>query len=351
MLNLVRRLCAAPGAGWASSSGGHAPLAVPLHERRYGTSQPAAVRFAWLDELSGAGPAVCLLGVPYAGGSYGISCSDSGPLGIRLAMEHRGIGRHTLRDLGDVRYLPGPPTDDMLAPQWLERIRAERHGDAAAQLPVSMLSAAAAIAGSCAAGGVPLITLGGDHSVSAATIRGLGAAGVGLLHIDAHGDLSTGRDGLQLLHSSWIHAADATVGLAAVVQVGVVDGSVLPQWLDGRVLRLDTTDVDGAAAAAAAAVAFLAARGCDQVYLSIDIDALTSHDAPATGLPGGDLRLGSLLTFLDALGHSSAAIRWVGADVTEVAPTLSGLSGWAEEPTCGSAALLVERLAELLSPR
>jgi len=300
-----------------------------------------------------------VLGVPYAGGSYGISSSDSGPLGIRLSLDAATGGPHDLGDLGDIRFLPGPPTDDMLAPYWLSQVRAARFGDPQSPLPVCMLSAAEAVTSAAAAAGLPLIVLGGDHSVSVAALSGAGRRRAGLLHVDAHGDLSTGRDGLRLLHSSWVWAADQAVSFAALAQVGVADGSVLPSWLAGRARRWGPEEVgQSPAVAAEQVIEFFASRGCRDAYVSIDIDALTQQDAPATGLPDGAIPVQALASFLESLAGLTAAPgapRYFGADVTEVAPTLAATSGrpgegdWAQEATCRSAAELVSRLAVMLS--
>lgn len=345
---LVEQLCSPPGTGWASSSTGIAPLARGLHHARYGTTDPNTVRRMWLEAARSSAATVNLLGTPYAGGSYGIASSGSGPLGIRVALDDDTANQ--VRDLGDVRFLPGAPTDDMLATRWLERIRQARFGDANSRMPVSMLSVAETITNASAREGVPLLTLGGDHSVSAAAIRGFAHRGLGLVHVDAHGDLSTGRDGLVLLHSSWIHAADRDANFGAVVQVGVQDGSALPPWLIDRAERISPSALQRhPEGEALRALTCLADRGCTRGYLSIDIDCLRVEEAPATGLPDGILQLEWLTTFIRSLADTPNDICWLGADVTEVAPAMTGINTSEAETTCQSAAALVQQIVPLLA--
>ncbi|MCB9609572.1 MAG: arginase family protein [Polyangiaceae bacterium] len=351
LLETVSLLCAPPGAGWAASSSGYAPLAHALHERLYGTAVPADVRARWLAEFGRVGCiSAAVLGVPYDGGTYGLRGAAAGPLGIRVAASRAAtpLFGTSVVDLGDVPQFPALPLDEQLAPELLARARKARYGVPHHDLPVAMLSVHQHLVRACAAAGVPLLTLGGDHSVAASALAGREASRIALLHIDAHSDLSQGRDGLSLLHSSWIHHSDVTAPLSALVQVGVPDDAPAPAWIAPRLTRLSTLTVHTNPVDAARRVLdAVAASAATAVYVSVDIDALHVSEAPATGLPADDgLRSDVVVAFLEAVG---AGCRVIGADLSEVAPPLAGTRMWDDDVTCATAMRLAAVLLGLLA--
>lgn len=344
------RLCAPPGSGWATSKDGVAPLARELHTTLFGTDKPSEVTQQWLDCISAMeNIRAAVIGVPYDGGTYGLGGAVAGPIGIRSAAVST-IGRSLtagLPDLGDIRFFPGPPLDEMLSEAVLARSREVRFGSASAAIPVCTLSAHQEIVQRASSADIRVLSIGGDHSISASAILGLDKA-VGLIHIDAHGDLSTGRDGLVLLHSSWIHYVDRAKPFKYIIQVGVsADENPPPNWTAGRILRIPPSSIrKDPSDCAVRAVDALIANGLNEAYLSIDIDAIDMTEAPATGLPAID-------------GIPSVAVqrficemaRWItliGADLVEVAPPLSGARSWAHETTCATASRILGTVAEAL---
>ena len=349
LANVVGKLCAPPGAGWAASKSGIAPLAARLHKHMFDTDNVDAVRKSWLTALQPATFKVAVLGVPYDGGTYGLSGASAGPLGIRLAAMSQEM---PWIDLGDIRYLPGPPTDDLWSRAAIASIRSERYGDPDSIWPVSVLSAAQRVVAASVEAGHRVVTIGGDHSVSASAIIPAAQRKAGLIHIDAHPDLSTGRDGLTLLHNSWIHVADRAIDFAHIAQVGVLDPGEPPAWASSRVQQISRRDLELDPAEAARRIgARLADCGCTGAYLSVDIDAIDSAQAPATGLPAEDgLQLDAVREFVAALPRALGQLQLLGADIAEVAPPLGTVSDWSEEPTCvAAAALLLEIVAAFSS--
>jgi arginase family enzyme len=342
LVEQLARLCAPPGAGWAASSSGMAPLASPLHQRLFNTDDPALVRVAWLAELREASPRSAILGVPYDGGTYGLSGASAGPLGIRLAND--GWPDGTL-DLGDVRYLPGLPTDDLLSQTALSAIREARFGAPSGDDPVCMLSVCRHLARLAVESGIPLVVLGGDHSVSAAAIAAHAPRNLALVHLDAHADLSTGRDGLSLLHSSWVHAADREHPFALVAQVGVFPEDVRPSWIASRLYRMSLEELREIAGNGLDRLfAALQCARSDGVYLSVDIDLIDQSEAPATGLPAH--RGATSADVVRLIASLAERFDIVGADLTEVAPPLGSTSDWSAEATCRTAARVTSAMLE-----
>jgi hypothetical protein len=157
------------------------------------------------------------------GGTYGLGGAAAGPLGVRAALggaQWRMMAECCL-DMGDVPFFPGVPLDEMLAAEVVGQARAARYGTSAGELPLCVLSIHRSIAVAAAAAGMRVLSLGGDHSITAAALLGIQRLDVSVIHVDSHADLSTGRDGLDLLHSTWIHYVDQRSHLPLVIQIGV----------------------------------------------------------------------------------------------------------------------------------
>lgn len=343
LLRQVDRSCAPPGAGWASSSTGVAPLAHSLHDWRFGSSDLREVRSRWLEEMESVPAAAAVLGVPYDAGTYGLGGASGGPLGIRLAY---GAWPSGVVDLGDVRYLPGVPTDDLMSLAALEAVRLARFGSRFIDDPVCMLSVVALLSQLAVGAGLPLLLLGGDHSVSATALAGHREKRLALVHFDAHADLSRGRDGFALLHSSWVHVADTAHSFAVVIQVGVPEEDAIPAWIGNRLHRTSLTSLRQDANSLAALLARLEDSNVDGVYISVDIDVIDANEAPATGLPAQNgATTAEILGVIDAV---ASRFEVVGADIAEVAPPLGSEPDWSQEITCQTAARVARALLAAL---
>jgi arginase family enzyme len=347
LISTARRLCAPPGGGWAASSAGLAPLARDLHMSLYEDAEPQYVQDAWCRSLEHGGtPCAAIIGVPYDNGTYGLGGSAAGPLGIRWAATAQAsrLDMPGVLDLGDIRYFPGPPLDELLSAQTLRRARQARFGTADCPDPICVLSAHQRLVQDARSEGIPVLSLGGDHSVAGTAVAGLSHRNLGLVYVDAHPDLSSGRDGLSLLHSSWIRYADRRAPFTAIIQVATVSESA-PDWVAGRLTKISAPEVESdAAGAGERAASALIRHDVKDIYLSVDIDVLDENEAPATGLPATcGLSSRTLLSFMDQL---SRRLRVIGADVTEVAPPLSGTRNWANEPTCAAGARIARALTK-----
>jgi agmatinase len=165
-----------------------------------------------------------------------------------------------------------------------------------------------------------LLFMGGDHTISTATVRAFGEKYPDLfvLHLDAHCDTWMDHFGDPLGHGTWVRNVvdGGYVDAANILQVGI-RSPVDPETRDylskrsGRVYNARNALNFGA-------WDILQEVPLDKpLYISVDIDCLDPAYAPGTGTPEiGGLTPHFLLDLLEGLkGHNI-----VGADLVEVNP-------------------------------
>lgn len=183
--------------------------------------------------------------------------------------------------------------------------------------PEAMVAAVRAVAEELIGDGKTLVALGGDHSISPGLVAAHARAypGMGVLCLDAHGDLLEEYLGTRYSHAS---AARRMLDLAPLVQVGVRSaGPGEAELLGARRkqgllftmddLRLDPGYVERVVAALP-----------ETVYLSIDLDVFDPSIMAAVDLPEPDGLLYREVVSL--LGTIAAQKRIIGFDVVELSP-------------------------------
>ena len=180
------------------------------------------------------------------------------------------------------------------------------------------------------------VFLGGDHSVTAATLRAFDdVPALHVVQLDAHLDFTDVRNETRWSNSSpFRRAAEAMPNLARVTTIGL------------RGLRFDREAVAAARARghvlvpmweleteAAVAAALGRLPNGEQVYLSLDVDALDPAVMPGTSSPEPDGMTAALARRV--VEAAAARNTVVGADLVELAPGL--------DPS-GNSALLAARL-------
>lgn len=171
--------------------------------------------------------------------------------------------------------------------------------------------------------GVPL-SIGGDHTITYPIVRALAErhGALGMVHVDAHADVSRSMFGERITHGSWLRHAidDGFVDPVRTVQIGLRGTGYAADdfdWIQGLGARVVAADECWHRSLAPLMNEVRAQVGGGPLYLSFDIDGLDPSVAPGTGTPeiGG-------LTGIQGLeiirGLHSCAL--VGADVVEVAP-------------------------------
>jgi arginase len=235
---------------------------------------------------------VGIVGVPMdlGAGRRGV---DMGPYAIRYAgLEHdlSEMGWHVI-DYHNIA-VPGPESGDMGDPL----LKYE------AQIEEACVELRARVASIAAAGQFPLV-LGGDHSIAMGTVAGLLDVwgDVGVLWIDAHGDINTP----ETTPSGNIHGMPvaAIVGRAPIAsrldwsrhrvnpaRVVLFGTRTLDpgerttiRELGVRMFTMHEIDQIGVLAAVKEAIAVLSGPG--GIHVSLDMDAVDPLEAPGVGTP------------------------------------------------------------------
>jgi len=209
-------------------------------------------------------------------------------------------------------------------------------------------------AAALAAGRFPLL-LGGDHSLAGGSIAGAArhhaasGAGIGVIWLDAHGDLNTpgtsrsgNVHGMPLAHllghgdHAFAHVAGPTAALRAehVALVGVRDLDTAERehardW-KLRVLTMRAIDERGVRSVMQDAIA-TASVGTAGIWASLDVDCLSPENAPGVGteVPGG-MTIREAHLAMEMLADTGLLM---GMDVVEVNPVLDERNRTAELAT------------------
>lgn len=331
-----------PGCGLHSPSLGTNPLAKGLLRRMYDDKGQDEINAIWAASLNSIATArILVLGVPSDTGAGGRRGAAYGPIGVREAL-YGGSPIAGLVDVGDICCIPHLLHDEILNDAQLMASREALYGDAAAPYPVSPLSMTLAVCRELRrlAPAAFILSIGGDHSIAACSIDGVvpeGTENWGLLHFDAHDDLSNSRFGVALTYGSWLPYLEKRRTLQAVLQVGLND--LQPKAGRANVEQLRASDLHHRAGVDCAneILNWFFARGVRQIYVTLDVDVTDGQQAPAVALPSdGGLRSEQVVEILQIVRKN---ITVLGADIVEVAPILSPILSWSEEPTCQVAAV------------
>lgn len=170
-----------------------------------------------------------------------------------------------------------------------------------------------------------LITLGGEHSISVGTVRGVARHAkdkpLVAVQIDAHADLRDSFEGSPYSHAC---AARRIAETCPVLQLGIRNISAEGDAFRRRSDRVVTVFAEEMASGdyRRELAEFVAGK---TVYLTIDLDGLDPSIMPAVGTPEpGGLLWRDVLDVFDVLGRSAGRV--AALDVVELAP-LPGLVG------------------------
>jgi arginase len=233
-----------------------------------------------------------IVGVPMdlGAGRRGV---DMGPSAIRYAGLEHDLVSLGFRVLDDHNLsVPGPENGEMGNP----RAKFE------AQIEAACLELEGCVSGMVSAGRFPLV-LGGDHSMAMGTVAGLldVVGDVGVLWIDAHGDINTP----ETTPSGNIHGMPvaAMLGRASIARrLRFADRHVRPERvvlfatrtldpgereiireLGIRMFTMSEIDQIGVQAAVAEAISYVSGPG--GIHVSLDMDAVDPLEAPGVGTP------------------------------------------------------------------
>ncbi len=256
------------------------------------------------------GADVAFIGFPFDSTQISRTGANYGPRGIR---EHSSLfltynatsdidlsRKFNMVDCGDIPVIPGDVTRTM--------------------------AAASGLIGGILDGGAKPFVLGGDHSVTIGGVRAFAKkhAKPGLILFDTHFDTADNVGGVLDSHCCPIsRAIDAGFDPEHTVLIGISG------WLNPRsemeyaqrhgmtVITLDEIVKNGAEAAGRRAASVLS--NTDNIYLTIDIDALDASIAPGTCVPTAG---GMMLREMFAILNEFKALNIGAVDIVEVAPSL-----------------------------
>jgi agmatinase len=178
--------------------------------------------------------------------------------------------------------------------------------------------------------GMRPLAAGGDHSMTLPILKALGRdRPLGLVHIDAHGDVSGAYEGTKFHHGGPFREAvlAGVLDPARTIQIGLRGGGT---WLNEFSVASGMTaiamhEVDAMGLSAVIARAREVAKG--PVYVSFDVDSVDPGYAPGTGTPEvGGFTPREVLALLRGL----AGLDVVAGDVVEVAPQYDGSTATAQ---------------------
>ena len=174
----------------------------------------------------------------------------------------------------------------------------------------------------CAAGAVPL-SVGGDHSISLPILRAVAAERpVGMVHIDAHTDMSDREFGHKFTHGTPFRRAieEGLLDPKRTIQIGIRGAQNSEEsWQSSeeagiRVIYMEELTSLGIGGTLDEAIRVV---GQGSTYVSFDIDSLDPAFAPGTGTP----EIGGLTTIqAQALIRGLAGLNLIGGDLVEVSP-------------------------------
>lgn len=168
--------------------------------------------------------------------------------------------------------------------------------------------------------------VGGDHSVSLGYIKALAeqAGDFGVLHIDAHCDLRKAYEGFTYSHASIMYnVLNEVPEVSKIVQVGQRDYCQEEVDLISSSERVVMFDDFLLAAERFEGVSWKEQCGRiieqlpDKVYVSFDIDALSTYNCPSTGTPvTGGLSFNQAIYLIKSVVDSGRTI--IGFDLVEI---------------------------------
>ena len=245
---------------------------------------------------------VAILPVPYDLTTSYQPGARRGPLAILEASTHletydEELGRETWEEVG-IETLPAGVPDTSGPAATVQRIEA--------------------VAREIVEAGRFLVSLGGEHSITAPLVRAVRTAhpGLGVLQLDAHADLRDEFEGSPFNHACVMHRVlDDSVELA---QVGIRSLTGEEQTLIRERGICTVFAPEAVGAPVANWIGRVLAALPEEVYITVDLDVFDPAIMPATGTPEPGGR--DWYRALDVLRQVARAKRIVGFDVVELSP-------------------------------
>jgi agmatinase len=148
-----------------------------------------------------------------------------------------------------------------------------------------------------------------------------GESGIGVIVLDAHFDLREEYGGTRLSHACASRHILETDGVAGYASIGIRSGDMKEYiYAEEHGVNYHSSDDVHERGIEAVLKDALKEVGCDEIYLSIDFDAIDPAYAPGVGNPEPF----GLSSWDVRLVVESIAPRAVGLDVNEITPAFDG---------------------------
>jgi agmatinase len=163
------------------------------------------------------------------------------------------------------------------------------------------------------------VIVGGEHTVTLGTMRGVGGGDTAVIDFDAHLDLRNEYMGLTTSHTTFMRRVNERVKPRKIVEVGTraVCKEELGYAKEAGILFFTTQQVRKLGVEATVRAVKEAVKTCGRIYLTVDMDVLDPAFAPAVQNPEPDGL--SIQTLLDLISRICDR-RIVALDLVEVAP-------------------------------
>ena len=249
-----------------------------------------------------AEPRVAILPVPYDLTTSYQPGARRGPLAVLEASTHletydEELERETWEEIG-IETLPAVVPDTSGPAATVKRIEAVARGIVKA--------------------GRFLVSLGGEHSITAPLVRAVRAAhpGLGVLQLDAHADLRREFEGSPFNHACVMHRVLDDGAPLAQVGIRSLTGEERTLIRERGICTVFAPEAVGAPVADW--IGRVLAALPEEVYVTVDLDVFDPAIMPATGTP----EPGGLDWYraLDVLRRVARSKRIVGFDVVELSP-------------------------------
>ncbi len=167
-----------------------------------------------------------------------------------------------------------------------------------------------------------LLSLGGEHSVTASLVAGRLREPGTVVHVDAHADLRSHFEGSAFSHASPMHQIrEAGHGIIMAGVRSLMDAEAERIAADPAIRCYSDRALHDDASWQALLAELSELRG--PVYLTVDLDAMQPGQAPGVGTPQpGGLGWYQLLAIVEAV-MGNANVRIAGCDIVEMIPEAS----------------------------
>jgi agmatinase len=269
-----------------------------------------------------------------------------GPLFVRQYLYKYGDFDNVL-DIGDIKVIPHLLHDKYLNQETITECREALYQDKQEPLPVSPLSIAQKVCDEI--NNLPnrpsIFSIGGDHSVSYPVVKSWLQAKkkqgkkVAILHFDAHTDLMEKRQGIDLCFATWAYQVLQDLDdPSLMIQFGIRSSGQPKEYWESKLgikqYWADEITNGSIPKIYEEVIEHLEKYNIDEVYVSVDIDAIDEEYASATGTPEKN----GLSPEMPAMILSPILERFkaTGADVVEVAPWIQRIEDNKIQNTVGA---------------